>query len=98
MNGCRPRWYGPSQPSARSRRMSSARLIGFGTRQLPAVQINPVEDGQRVAELQAEQQPLLQGALQLHPAIFERGGFGPTALAFGNRAVNAPIVHQLIMS
>jgi hypothetical protein len=63
-----------------------------------AVQVNAVNDRKFVAQMKAEQNPILQHALQFLAAGFQCFALGPRALALGDLTKKPPVLHQLIVS
>ena len=61
MTGWRFPGKGPSQPNARKRRIISCRLIGLGIGRL-RVEVDPVQNRQRIAKSQGHHQPVFQNA------------------------------------
>ena len=74
--------------------------MGRGMSRFPTItviQIDSVNHRQMMPQLQTQQQPAFQSALQFGATRFYRLALRPQTFALGNRAENATILHQFIM-
>src|SRR5881397_3936044 len=91
MNECLPPEYGPSQPRALKRPMSSRREMGLGMLG-DVIEVATIHHGQGVAALQRQNDPFLQHFAQLCATSLQVPSFTPDA---GSERYAAEVVSRL---
>lgn len=98
MNRWRAPANGPSKPSARRRRTKSRRFQGVHwLNQRLLVEIDPGDKGQRMAQLQSDQQPIFRGRPRFLLVTAERRLEGDGSRCFRHPARERPIVEVIVI-